>query len=94
MCTIEDRQAAQRHNVRVLLRLIDEEEVSSIGDDNWRVYDDTRPEGYHVTDGVESLIRRGLAKPKGYYDIHLTAEGLELMAELNARAADKEEDRA
>lgn len=87
MCTIEDRQAAQRHNVRVLLRLIDEDEVSSIGDDHWVVYDDVRPEGWRITDGVESLIRRGLAKPRGYYDICLTAAGLELMAVLDARAA-------
>lgn len=87
MATIEDRKEAQRGSVRTLLRLIDEDEISSIGDDHWVVYDDTIPCGYRVTDPVEQLIERKLAQPKGYYDIHLTAEGLEKLAELNAKAS-------
>jgi hypothetical protein len=85
MAEIEERQAAQGSNVRVLLQLIERGEISSIGDDNWRVYDDTRPEGYHVTDQVERLIARKLAKPKGYYDLLITEAGETLLAELNAR---------
>lgn len=84
MATIAQRKAAQLGDVRVLLKLIDKGEVSSIGDDNWRVYDETRPEGYHVTNGVELLIERKLAQPKGYYDICLTESGTKLLAELNA----------
>lgn len=90
MSSVEDRQAAQRDNVRVLLRLIDEEEISSIGDDHWVIYDDTVPCGHRVTDPVEGLIRRKLAQPKGYYDIHLTAAGLELLEQLNLAAAARE----
>lgn len=85
MAEIEERQAAQQGNIRVLLQLIDRGEISSIGDDNWRVYDDTRPEGYHVTDPVERLIARKLAKPKGYYDLLITEAGEKLLAELNAK---------
>lgn len=87
MSTIEDRVQAQRGTVRVLLRLIGEGEVSSIGDDHWIVYDDTVPQGYRITDQVESLIARGLAKPEGYYDIHLTASGRAKLAEFDAAYA-------
>lgn len=86
MAEIEDRKAAQAGNVRVLLRLIDNEDVSSIGDDHWVVYDDTIPCGYRVTDPVESLIRRGLARAVGYFDVKLTSAGLDLMRELERRA--------
>ena len=51
MAEIEDRKEAQRGNVRVLLRLIDDGEVSSIGDDHWVVYDDTIPCGRPWTRG-------------------------------------------
>jgi len=85
MASIEDREAAQRGNVAVLLRLIDNSDVSSVGDDHWVVYDDVRPEGWRVTDHVERLIDRGLARAKGYYDVHLTVAGLERLTELNDR---------
>jgi hypothetical protein len=82
MATVEDRKEAQRGHVRTLLRLIGEGEVSSIGDDHWIVYDDTVPQGYRLTDQVEGVIARGLAKPEGYYAIHLTEAGIGMLAEL------------
>jgi hypothetical protein len=82
VATIEDRKQAQRGHVRTLLRLIDKGEISSIGDDHWYVYDDTVPQGYRLTDQVENLIVRGLARPKGYYEIHLTEAGTAKLAEL------------
>lgn len=87
MSTVEDRVEAQRGTVRVLLRLIGEGEVSSIGDDHWVTYDDTVPQGYRITDQVESLIARGLAKPEGYYAVHLTASGRAKLAELEGAHA-------
>lgn len=89
MTAVADRVEAQRGTVRVLLRLIGEGEVSSVGDDHWVVYDDTVPQGYRITDQVESLIARGLAKPEGYYDIHLTEAGRERLAELDAYYAER-----
>lgn len=74
MATVEDRKAAQRGHVRTLLRLIDEGEISSVGDDYWYVYDDTAPQGYRLPD-VDWLIERGWARPEGYYAIHLTEAG-------------------
>ena len=84
MAEIADREAAQHWDTRVLLQLIDDGEIESIGDDHWLIYDDTRPEGYRVTDQVEQLIGRGLAKPKGYHDIHLTVDGLATLAALTS----------
>ncbi|GAA2347302.1 hypothetical protein [Dactylosporangium salmoneum] len=83
MATVEDRKAAQRGHVRTLLRLIDEGEISSIGDDYWYIYDDTVPQGYRLPD-VDRLIERGLARPDGYYAIHLTEAGAGKLAELAA----------
>ncbi len=80
MATIEDRKNAQRGHLHTLLRLIGEGEVSSIGDDYWYVYDDTVPQGYRLPD-VDRLIERGLAMPKGYYEIHLTDAGIAKLAE-------------
>ncbi len=80
MATVEDRKNAQRGNVHTLLRLISEGEVSSIGDDYWYVYDDTVPQGYRLPD-VDRLIDRGLALPKGYYEIHLTDVGITKLTE-------------
>lgn len=85
MTTVEDRKAAQAHNVRTLLTLIAAREISSVGDDHWVVYDDTRPEGYRVTDQVESLITRGYAKPDGYYDLLITEAGRARLELLNGR---------
>jgi hypothetical protein len=80
MATVEDRKSAQRGHLRTLLRLISEGEVSSIGDDHWVVYDDTVPQGYRLPD-VDRLIERGLARPEGYYEIHLTDAGITKLAE-------------
>ena len=80
MATVEDRKEAQRCNVRVLLRLISEGEIESIGDDYWYIYDDTAPQGYRLPD-VDWLIERGWAKPDGYYAIHLTQAGIDKLAE-------------
>lgn len=74
MATVEDRKKAQQGHVPTLLRLIAEDEISSIGDDYWYIYDDTTPQGYRLPD-VDWLIERGLAMPKGYYEIHLTEAG-------------------
>lgn len=84
MATVEDRKEAQRGHVRTLLRLIDEGEISSIGDDYWYIYDDTVPQGYRLYE-VDRLVERGLAKPEGYYAIHLTDAGRTLLAELEAK---------
>jgi hypothetical protein len=84
VATVEDRKEAQRGNVRVLLRLISEGEISSIGDDYWYIYDDTAPQGYRLPD-VDWLIERGLAMPKGYYEIHLTEAGTAKLAEGSDR---------
>ena len=81
MATVEDRKEAQRGHVGTLLRLIDEGEVSSIGDDYWYIYDDTVPQGYRLP-AVDRLIERGLAKSEGYYAIHLTDAGSKKLAEL------------
>lgn len=81
MATIEDRKLAQQGSVRTLLRLIDEGEISSIGDDYWYIYDDTVPQGYRLPD-VDRLIDRGLAKPEGYYTIRLTGRGVQKLAAL------------
>lgn len=80
MATVEDRKNAQRGHLHTLLRLINEGEVSSIGDDYWYIYDDTAPQGYRLPD-VDWLIERGLAMPKGYYEIHLTDAGITRLAE-------------
>lgn len=84
MTTVEDRVEAQRGTVRVLLRLVGEGEVSSVGDDHWIVYDDTVPQGHRITNQVWSLVDRGLAEPEGYYDVHLTGSGRTKLAELDA----------
>jgi hypothetical protein len=85
MATVEDRKKAQQGHVGALLRLIDQGEVSSIGDDHWYIYDDTAPQGYRLPD-VDWLIERGLAKPEGYYEIHLTEAGIGKLAELGQGA--------
>ena len=84
MSTVAARVEAQRGTVRVLLRLIGEGEVSSVGDDHWVVYDDTVPQGYRITDQVEGLVARGLAQPEGYYNIRLTEAGRAKLAEIEA----------
>ena len=84
MATVEGRKLAQQGHVRTLLRLISEGEISSIGDDHWVIYDDTVPQGYRITDQVDGLIRRKLAKPEGYYNIHLTESGRTKLAEIDA----------
>ena len=89
MTTIQDRVEAQRGTVRVLLRLISEGEISSIGEDHWVIYDDTVPQGYRITDQVDGLIRRKLAKPEGYYSLHLTESGRAKLAEIDAYCAEK-----
>jgi hypothetical protein len=81
MATVEDRKLAQQGHVGTLLRLIDEGEISSIGDDYWYIYDDTAPQGYRLPD-VDRLIDRRLARPEGYYAVHLTDAGREKLAEL------------
>jgi hypothetical protein len=84
VATVEDRKEAQRGHVHTLLRLIGEGEISSIGDDYWYIYDDTAPQGYRLPD-VDRLIDRGLALPKGYYEIHLTEAGTAKLAEGSDR---------
>lgn len=80
MATVEERKTAQRGGLG-LLRLIAAGEISSVGDDDWVIYDDTVPQGHRVTWGVESLIESGLAKPQGYYDVLITDAGRALLDE-------------
>jgi hypothetical protein len=94
VASIEDRQAAQRGEVRVLLRLIESGAIESISDDHWYIYDDTAPQGHRVSDEVWSLIRRELARPEGYYKVFLTDAGRALLTELpSEREARQEKDR-
>lgn len=85
MATVEERKAAQRGDVRTLLRLIDAGEIGSVGDDYWYIYDDTVPQGYRLD--VDWLIERGWARPVSYYDIRLTEAGAARLAALSETPA-------